>query len=62
MIHREWKTNLDLTTDENGTVFLRGFGGDYDLTLEREGKAPVRLSAVIEEKKSTETNFTLSTK
>ena len=59
MIHREWKTNLDLETDENGEVSLRGFGGDYDLTLEREGEESVRLTAAIEEQKENEKVFTL---
>lgn len=59
MIHREWKTNLDLETDENGEVSLRGFGGDYALTLEREGEESVRLTATIEEQKENEKVFTL---
>ena len=29
LIHKEWKTELELKTDENGMVNFRGFCGDY---------------------------------
>ena len=31
-INNEWRTNLTLTTDENGVVSFRGFNGDYTVT------------------------------
>jgi hypothetical protein len=33
LIHREWKTDVTLTTDERGDVRARGFCGDYDLRV-----------------------------
>ena len=34
LIHREWKTNLDLETDDSGEVSFRGFCGEYELITE----------------------------
>ena len=31
LIHKEWHTHESLTTDNNGTVRLSGFYGDYSL-------------------------------
>jgi hypothetical protein len=33
LVHREWKTDLTLTTDERGNARARGFCGDYDLRV-----------------------------
>ena len=38
LIRQEWMTNAALTTDENGFATLRGFHGDYDLTVTAGGK------------------------
>lgn len=36
-INNEWRTNLTLTTDENGEVSFRGFNGDYTVTAKTDG-------------------------
>lgn len=38
MVNEEFKTNLTLTTDENGKADFRGFQGDYEITIEYDGK------------------------
>ena len=35
-INNEWRTNLTLTTDENGEVSFRGFHGDYSVTAKTD--------------------------
>lgn len=35
----KWKTNATLTTDKNGVVQTRGFLGDYQMTIEQNGKS-----------------------
>lgn len=35
----KWKTNATLQTDTNGVVQTRGFLGDYELTIEQNGKS-----------------------
>ena len=37
LIHQEWKTRLDATTDSDGRLGFRGFRGDYRLALEWQG-------------------------
>jgi GH35 family endo-1,4-beta-xylanase len=40
LIHKEWKTNLTLKTDENGRVEFRGFCGEYSLKIKpKQGPA-----------------------
>lgn len=34
LIHKEWHTELELTTDENGSVDFKGFYGDYELQID----------------------------
>ena len=48
----EWHTAEELTTDENGFVFFRGFYGDY--TAEVDGKA---LSFGLHKNESVEQNL-----
>lgn len=38
LIHKEWKTNTEITTDDNGTAVFKGFYGKYDITFEVDGK------------------------
>lgn len=33
LIHREWRTQAELTADEKGAVSFEGFFGDYDVTV-----------------------------
>ncbi len=35
----KWKTNATLQTDKDGVVQMRGFLGDYQLTIEQNGKS-----------------------
>ncbi len=39
LLNHDWKTRIDATTDDNGTLTFRGFYGKYAITLEtKEGK------------------------
>ena len=38
LIHKEWKTAAEITTDDNGTARFKGFYGKYDITFELNGK------------------------
>lgn len=38
LIHKEWKTNTEITTDDNGNAEFKGFYGKYDITFEVDGK------------------------
>lgn len=33
LVHKQWKTDVELTTDANGVVRVRGFKGDYQVTV-----------------------------
>ncbi|CAA6691246.1 Unannotated [Lentimonas sp. CC19] len=37
LMKQRWNTDSQLTTDEDGRVGLRGFLGDYEITVENEG-------------------------
>ena len=37
LIHEEWKTRIDATTDADGRLAFRGFCGTYRLALDRPG-------------------------
>ena len=46
LVHKEWKTDVELLTDAEGNAATRGFLGDYDLTVTVGGRArtvPARL-------------------
>ena len=47
LIRKDWMTNAALTTDENGFATLRGFHGDYELTVTAGGKT-VQATAQVE--------------
>jgi hypothetical protein len=38
LVRKKWWTSADLTTDAKGEADIRGFLGDYDVTVEHEGK------------------------
>ena len=38
LIHKEWKTNTEITTDDNGIAEFKGFYGKYDISFEVDGK------------------------
>lgn len=38
MVKEEFKTNLNLKTDQNGKADFRGFHGDYEITVKHDGK------------------------
>ncbi len=38
LIQKVWHTEETLTADANGEVFFRGFYGDYEITIEKDGK------------------------
>ena len=49
LIRDEWMTDTELKTDENGFATLRGFHGDYELTVrtaERESTSAFQLKSV----------------
>jgi GH35 family endo-1,4-beta-xylanase len=35
LVHRDWKTEATLTTDQDGRVGLRGYLGDYEITVKK---------------------------
>lgn len=37
LLNREWKTAVELSADESGTLEFRGFRGDYDIIVEGAG-------------------------
>ena len=46
LVHKEWKTDVTVTADENGVARIRGFCGDYDVLASAgplSASAPVRL-------------------
>lgn len=47
LINEEWRTNLELTTDENGILEFNGFFGEYDIQVsqnEKNSKTSFHLS------------------
>ncbi len=44
LVHRQWKTDVELATDANGVVRVRGFKGDYEVTA-TDGKITATQSA-----------------
>jgi GH35 family endo-1,4-beta-xylanase len=38
LIHKEWQTDVELTTDENGRAYFKGFYGDYEIALGNEAE------------------------
>lgn len=41
LITREWSTDVSRITDDSGKAFVRGFKGDYDITVHYDGKSEV---------------------
>jgi hypothetical protein len=41
LVHKQWKTDLELKTDGSGRAQVRGFCGDYELTIDSGGIAKV---------------------
>lgn len=39
LIHKKWHTELDLDTNTQGRVDFRGFYGDYEIEIIKDGKA-----------------------
>ena len=36
LVHRDWKTDVTLETDQDGRATLRGFLGDYEVTVKKD--------------------------
>ncbi|MHB8897354.1 MAG: endo-1,4-beta-xylanase [Thermoguttaceae bacterium] len=48
LINHDWRTNLEVTSDAEGTVKFRGFHGGYEVEVTRDGKSqtfPLTLSS-----------------
>jgi hypothetical protein len=43
LVHNRWKTKCTGTTDANGRFSVRGFLGDYELTVEKDGRVLRRV-------------------
>ena len=54
LFRERWHTEEELVTDENGRISLRGFWGDYNLTLSGEGRC---ASAELSLSKNKENEF-----
>ena len=38
LINKTWRTNTEITTDENGIAKFRGFCGKYEITVENSNE------------------------
>lgn len=56
-----WTSSGSATTDENGQVQIRGYGGDYELWVTRPGSAAARLTEHIGEQSETRRTIALHT-
>ena len=56
-----WMSSGTLTTDEKGEVYIRGYGGEYELWVERPQSASARLTAHISEQVEKRRSVTLHT-
>ena len=45
LFEKEWHTDLESVTDENGCVAFRGFYGDYDVTVSHNGQTKTVMAA-----------------
>ena len=48
LVNREWRTNLELTADADGTISFRGFKGEYEFICQDTPRQPRPLSIAIE--------------
>ena len=53
-----WTTNGSVTTDENGVLEIRGFAGDYEITVTQQDGTQTQSIVHISEQKNTEIEVT----
>jgi hypothetical protein len=46
LVHGEWRTRETRTTDADGRVELRGFLGDYTITVTHDGRSTVESTSL----------------
>ncbi len=60
LINQEWKTNVDLETDEQGRVTFRGFHGEYEISIPMpDGRTDTR-QAIITRNGDNQKRFTVN--
>lgn len=52
LIHKEWHTDTEVSTDEGGKASFRGFYGDYEITVVANGKEYKRSISTSRDKQS----------
>ena len=57
LFYNKWWTRESLTTDENGKISLRGFYGDYDVTVTTADRKTKTVSIPLH--KDGESNFVI---
>jgi len=60
LIHQEWKTRLDVTTDEQGVAELHGFFGQYTIEVVVPGRAAQAFKAELRKGEENRWVFKLS--
>ena len=60
LIHDQWKTRLDTTTDEQGGVTFRGFHGRYTIRVKAPGKEAHSFEAELHKNRDNKWTFRLS--
>ena len=59
LIHRQWKTSLDVQTDENGQAAFRGFCGTYDVTIKMPDRRTRTSKVVLQKGRDNQHTFTV---
>lgn len=59
LIHEEWKTKVNMRTDESGTIAFRGFYGNYTVTLKTTDGRTRSFSEVLQRGQSNKWEFTV---
>jgi endo-1,4-beta-xylanase len=59
LIHRQWQTSLDATTNGEGQVTFRGFYGTYDVTIEPAGRPSHKQQIALKKGGQNQWEFTV---
>jgi endo-1,4-beta-xylanase len=59
LIHRQWKTGLDVQTDEKGQATFRGFCGAYDVTVKLPDGRVRTFKAALQRGRDNQLTFTV---
>jgi len=59
LIHRQWKTSLEVQTDERGQAAFRGFCGTYDITVRMPNGQAGTFKAMLTKGRDNQYTFTV---